>query len=101
MLQIGDESLRLGALRQGSVDATVLTPPANLTARNLGFRVLTSLHEAGIQYSFDHLLATREFANKNRDIVQRFLKGFSARRRLHEEKSKREHGNSEAMDAAE
>jgi NitT/TauT family transport system substrate-binding protein len=76
MLQIGDESLRLGALRQGSVDATVLTPPANLTARNLGFRVLTSLHEAGVQYSFDHLLATRDFASKNRDMVQRFLRGF-------------------------
>ncbi|MGH7783436.1 MAG: ABC transporter substrate-binding protein, partial [Candidatus Binatia bacterium] len=66
MLQIGDESLRLAALRQGSVDATVLTPPSNLTARNLGFRVLTSLHEAGIQYSFDHLLATRDFATKNK-----------------------------------
>jgi ABC-type nitrate/sulfonate/bicarbonate transport system substrate-binding protein len=76
MLQIGDESLRLGALRQGSVEATVLTPPSNLTARNLGFRVLTSLHDAGVQYSFDHLLATREFASKNKDVVQRFLRGF-------------------------
>jgi ABC-type nitrate/sulfonate/bicarbonate transport system substrate-binding protein len=76
MLQIGDEPMRLGALRQGSVDATVLTPPANLTARNLGFRVLISTHEAGVQYSFDHLLATREFANSNKDTVQRFLKGF-------------------------
>jgi NitT/TauT family transport system substrate-binding protein len=76
MLQIGDESLRLGALRQGSVDATVLTPPANLTARNLGFRVLTSLHDVGVQYSFDHLLATRDFAGKNKDVVQRFLRGF-------------------------
>ncbi|MGH7835334.1 MAG: ABC transporter substrate-binding protein [Candidatus Binatia bacterium] len=76
MLQIGDEPMRLGALRQGSVDATVLTPPANLTARNLGFRVLISTHEAGVQYSFDHLLATREFANNNKDTVQRFLKGF-------------------------
>jgi ABC-type nitrate/sulfonate/bicarbonate transport system substrate-binding protein len=76
MLQIGDESLRLGALRQGSVDASVLTPPANLTARNLGFRVLISLHDAGVQYSFDHLLATREFASKNKDVVQRFLRGF-------------------------
>lgn len=76
MLQIGDESLRLGALRQGSVDATVLTPPSNLTARNLGFRVLISLHDAGVQYSFDHLLASQEFASKNKDIVQRFLRGF-------------------------
>jgi NitT/TauT family transport system substrate-binding protein len=76
MLQIGDEPTRLAALRQGAADATVLTPPANLTARNLGFRVLTSLYEAGVQFSFDHLLATRDFAGKNRDTVQRFLKGF-------------------------
>jgi ABC-type nitrate/sulfonate/bicarbonate transport system substrate-binding protein len=76
MLQTGNESVRLSALRQGAVDATVLTPPANLTARNLGFRVLTSMHEAGVEFSFDHLLATREFARNNRDTVQRFLKGF-------------------------
>jgi ABC-type nitrate/sulfonate/bicarbonate transport system substrate-binding protein len=76
LLQVGDESVRLAALRQGTVDATILTPPANLTARNLGFRVLTSLHEAGVQYSFDHLLVAKEFASKNRDTVQRFLKGF-------------------------
>jgi ABC-type nitrate/sulfonate/bicarbonate transport system substrate-binding protein len=76
MIQVGDEPARLAALRQGIVDGTVLTPPANLTARNLGFRVLTSLHEAGVRYSFDHLLVTREFAVKNRDVVQRFLKGF-------------------------
>jgi NitT/TauT family transport system substrate-binding protein len=76
MLQIGDEGLRLAALKQGSADATVLTPPTNLTARNLGFRVLTSLHEMGIQYSFDHLLVTRDFASKNKDAVERFLKGF-------------------------
>jgi ABC-type nitrate/sulfonate/bicarbonate transport system substrate-binding protein len=76
LLQIGDESLRLGALRQGSVDGTVLTPPANLTARNLGFRVLTSLHEAGVEFSFDHLLVSREYGSKNKDAVQRFLRGF-------------------------
>ena len=58
------------------MDATILTPPANLTARNLGFRVLSSLHEAGVQYSFDHLLVAKDFAAKNRDMVQRFLKGF-------------------------
>lgn len=76
LLQIGDESVRLAALRQGTVDATILTPPANLTARNLGFRVRTSLHEAGVQYSFDHLLVTKEFASKNREMVRGFLKGF-------------------------
>jgi NitT/TauT family transport system substrate-binding protein len=76
ILQVGDESLRLTALRQGVVDATVLTPPANLTARNLGFRILTSLQEAGVKYSFDAVFVSREYASKNRDTVIRFLKGF-------------------------
>jgi ABC-type nitrate/sulfonate/bicarbonate transport system substrate-binding protein len=76
ILQVGDESLRLSALRQGVVDATVLTPPSNLTARNLGFRVLTSLQEAGINYSFDTIFISREYGAKNRETVIRFLKGF-------------------------
>ena len=76
ILQLGDESLRLTALRQGVVDATVLTPPANLTARNLGFRILTSLQEAGVKYSFDAIFVSKEYATKNRDTVVRFLRGF-------------------------
>ncbi len=76
MLQLGDESVRLSALRQGFVDATVLTPPSNLTARNLGFKVLTSLREAGIQYSFDTIFMLREYGAKNRGTIIRFLKGF-------------------------
>lgn len=76
ILQVGNESVRLAALRQGSVDATILTPPTNLTARNLGFRVLTSLQEAGVKFSFDHIFVSRDYAGKNRDTVIRFLKGF-------------------------
>jgi NitT/TauT family transport system substrate-binding protein len=76
MLQIGDEAVRLAALRQGFVDATVLTPPTNLTARNLGFNVLVSLVDAGVKYSFDTIFTTRDYAARNRDTVLRFLRGF-------------------------
>jgi ABC-type nitrate/sulfonate/bicarbonate transport system substrate-binding protein len=76
MLQIGDESLRLTALRQGFVDATVLTPPTNLTAKNLGFNVLVSLVDAGVKYSFDTVFTSREYAGRNRETVLRFLRGF-------------------------
>jgi NitT/TauT family transport system substrate-binding protein len=76
ILQVGDESVRLSSLRQGFVDATVLTPPSNLTARNLGFRVLTSLQDAGIKYSFDTIFISREYGVKNRETVVRFLKAF-------------------------
>lgn len=76
ILQVGDESLRLTALKQGLVDATVLTPPSNLTARNLGFRILTSLQEAGLKYSFDAVFVSKEYGARNRDTVVRFLRGF-------------------------
>ncbi len=76
MLQIGDESVRLTALRQGFVDATVLTPPTNLTARNLGFNVLVSLVDAGVKYSFDTIFTTRDYVARNRDTTLRFLRGF-------------------------
>jgi NitT/TauT family transport system substrate-binding protein len=76
MLQIGDESLRLTALRQGFVDATVLTPPTNLTAKNLGFNVLVSLVDAGVKYSFDTVFTSRDYAARNRETVLRFLRGF-------------------------
>jgi ABC-type nitrate/sulfonate/bicarbonate transport system substrate-binding protein len=76
MLQIGDESLRLTALRQGFVDATVLTPPTNLTAKNLGFNVLVSLVDAGVKYSFDTVFTSRDYSARNRETVLRFLRGF-------------------------
>jgi ABC-type nitrate/sulfonate/bicarbonate transport system substrate-binding protein len=75
-IQIGNESLRFAALRQGSVDATAFTPPYDLAARKLGFGVLVSLHDAGVQYSFNHLYVARSTATKNRQEVVSFLKGF-------------------------
>jgi ABC-type nitrate/sulfonate/bicarbonate transport system substrate-binding protein len=76
LIQVGNESVRFAALRQGSVDATAFTPPYDLAARKLGFRILVSLHEAGVQYSFNHLYMTRSTAAKNRQEVILFLKGF-------------------------
>ena len=76
LLQIGNEAVRMTALIQGVVDATVLAPPANLAARNLGFNVLTSLLQAGVKYSFDTVFVSRDFAGKNRETVIRFLRAF-------------------------
>ena len=76
LLQIGNEPLRFAALKQGSVDATAFTPPYDLAAKKLGFRILISFQEAGVQYSFDHLLTSRDYATKNREMVSRILKGY-------------------------
>ncbi len=99
MLQIGDESVRLTALRQGFVDATVLTPPTNLTARNLGFNVLISLLDSDVKYSFDTIFTSRDYAAKNRETVLRFLRGFLSGTAMMKKNPRREPGSIKEMDA--
>ncbi|MBI4525621.1 MAG: ABC transporter substrate-binding protein [Deltaproteobacteria bacterium] len=76
ILGIGDQTSRFGALRAGSVDATVISPPLTVTARKLGFNLITSFQDAGITWAYDSIDTTMDFAKKNRDTVIGFLKGF-------------------------
>ena len=76
ILGIGDQTARFAALRSGSVDATVISPPLTVTARKLGFTQITSFQEAGIAWTYNSIDTTIEFAQKNRQTVLNFLRGF-------------------------
>src|SRR5574341_2280949 len=76
ILGIGDQTSRFGALRSGAVDATVISPPLTVTARKLGFNLITSFKDAGITWAYDSIDTTMDFAKKNRDTVIGFVKGF-------------------------
>lgn len=76
ILGIGDQTSRFSALRSGTVDATVISPPLTVTARKLGFNLLTSFQEAGITWAYDSIDVTSEFAKQNRETVLNFLKAF-------------------------
>lgn len=76
ILGIGDQTSRFSALRSGTVDATVISPPLTVTARKLGFNLLTSFQEAGITWAYDSIDVTAEFAKQNRETVLNFLKAF-------------------------
>jgi len=76
ILGIGDQTSRFGALRSGSVDATVISPPLTVTARKMGFNLIASFQEAGITWAYDSIDTTMDFARKNRETVIDFLKAF-------------------------
>jgi len=76
ILGIGDQTARFSALRSGSVDATVISPPLTVTARKMGFTQITSFQEAGITWAYNSIDATSDFAQKNHQTVLGFLSGF-------------------------
>lgn len=76
ILGIGDQTSRFSALRSGSVDATVISPPLTVTARKLGLNLISSFQEAGLVWAYNSIDTTQEFAQKNRPVVLSVLRAF-------------------------
>jgi NitT/TauT family transport system substrate-binding protein len=76
ILGIGDQTARFTALRSGSVDATVISPPLTVTARKMGFTQITSFQDAGITWTYNSIDTTDDFAHRNPQTVLNFLRGF-------------------------
>jgi NitT/TauT family transport system substrate-binding protein len=76
ILGIGDQTSRFSALRTGSVDATVISPPLTVTARKLGLNLVSSFQDAGIVWAYNSVETTQAFAQKNRPAVLNFLRAF-------------------------
>lgn len=76
ILGIGDQTARFSALRSGSVDATVISPPLTVTARKMGLNQIVSFQEAGITWAYNSIDSTLDYAQKNQPTVLNFLRGF-------------------------
>ena len=77
-LSIGSDTERLTALKQGVVEATVVTPSVYVAAQKLGFRTLLDAMELNIPYEAACLITTRTLIRENTEMVRRFTKGFVA-----------------------
>ena len=76
MLQIGGEPTRIAALVAGSIDATVLNPPAHNRAVEAGMRTLANMEEMGFPYQSSSLVTTDSFVKKNPDVTRRAVKSI-------------------------
>jgi NitT/TauT family transport system substrate-binding protein len=76
ILQGGTQPSRLQAVQAGSLDATLVSPPLDLTAKKLGLSILVNIAELGIAYP-QLVIETSDRYNREQPImVKNFLKGF-------------------------
>jgi NitT/TauT family transport system substrate-binding protein len=76
ILGIGDQSSRFASLKAGVVDATVISPPLTITARKLGFNLLGSFQDAGIEWAYNSISISADYARTNRETIVNFLRAF-------------------------
>lgn len=73
---VGSQSGRLAALEQGIVDATVISPPAGLKAREAGFRELVNLVNLNIPFGHFVVASGESFLRAQPDTFRAFLRAY-------------------------
>ena len=76
ILQLGTQPARVQALSAGAIDATIVSPPLDLTAKKQGYPILVNIAELGIPYPQQVIETTDRFNRENPRAVKNFLKGF-------------------------
>ncbi|HEV8721541.1 MAG TPA: ABC transporter substrate-binding protein [Candidatus Binatia bacterium] len=76
LLQLGNSALRMLALQQQGIDATILTVEDGLAAKRLGLNVLLDIRQLGIEYPTNEIITTRRFVEQNDRIVRAFMKSI-------------------------
>jgi NitT/TauT family transport system substrate-binding protein len=76
IIQGGTQPSRLQALLAGSLDATLVSPPLDLKAKQQGLTILVNIAELAIPYPQLVIETTDRFARENPRAVKNFLKGF-------------------------
>jgi ABC-type nitrate/sulfonate/bicarbonate transport system substrate-binding protein len=77
ILQVGGQPEGAAALRRGAIDAAVLSLPHTHLLQKDGFREIFShsdYNKFNIQFLSGGIASRRSYANRNRDVVVRFIK---------------------------
>ncbi len=78
ILQLGDQTTRFAGLTAGAVQATVISPPFDITAKKLGFHILTEMVDLGLPYQHETVATSERFIKEHPDTVRKFTQGFLA-----------------------
>ena len=78
IIQVGAQPTRFQALVAGSIDATIIAPPFDITAKKQGYNVLVNLAEQSLAYPQQVVETTDRFIKENPQAVKNYLKGFIA-----------------------
>jgi ABC-type nitrate/sulfonate/bicarbonate transport system substrate-binding protein len=63
-------------LAAGAIDATIISPPLDITAKKQGYPILVNIADLGIPYPQQVIETTDAFTRENPRAAKNFLKGF-------------------------
>ncbi len=76
ILQVGSQPARFAALKAGSVQGTVVGPPANFAAREAGFNEIATPRQLDLVYPNTALVTTASAIARNEELIRRIVKAF-------------------------
>jgi NitT/TauT family transport system substrate-binding protein len=76
LLQGGTQPARVQALMAGVIDATIVSPPLDLTAKKQGYQILVNIADLAIPYPQQVIETTDRYIRENPQMVKNVLKGF-------------------------
>src|SRR5262249_1190450 len=76
ILQIGSQPARLAALKTGTVQGTIVGPPADIVARKSGFNEIATPEELNLAYPNTSIVSTASIISKNDDLARRIMRAM-------------------------
>jgi NitT/TauT family transport system substrate-binding protein len=76
ILQIGSQPARFAALKNGTVHATIVGPPADIVARKAGFNELATPGQLNLAYPNTSLVSTASRVSRNEELTRRVIKAM-------------------------
>lgn len=76
ILQLGEQSTRLMAMKAGQLDAAILLPPITTMAQREGMNVLMDMSELGAEYQITGLASSQGFIAKHRPSAMKLMRAF-------------------------
>jgi NitT/TauT family transport system substrate-binding protein len=76
ILQIGSQPARLTALKSGTVQGTIVGPPADIMARKSGFNEIATPEQLNLAYPNTSIVSTSSTLAKNDALMRRIMKAL-------------------------
>jgi NitT/TauT family transport system substrate-binding protein len=76
ILQMGEQSTRLAAMKAGQLDAAVVLPPITTMAQKEGMNVILDMSDLGAEYQITGLASSQSFVTQRRPSALRLMRAF-------------------------
>ena len=76
ILQLGEQSTRLAAMKAGQLDAAIVLPPITTIAQREGMNVLMDMSELGAEYQITGLASSQSYIARNRPAAMKLMRAF-------------------------